>query len=72
MPMYQVVFGPALVADIAYMAGSYDRTSLEKMLSDIEKTCIKNIEHRTVIKLGMTQLILCTMDDIIQAKDGDD
>ena len=54
------------------MAGSYDRTSLEKMLSDIEKTCIKNIEHRTVITLGMTQLILCTMDDIIQAKDGDD
>ena len=69
--MHQVVFSRAIVSDLIANSHSYDKGATEQLLLDIEKTAIKNQDERTVIKVGITQLILCTMDDVVEAIDGD-
>ena len=69
MPMYQVMFSKNLVAELLTSTQSFDNSSIEHLMNEIEKQVIQNQKDRTIITLGQTKLILATLDDVQKARE---
>ena len=69
MPMYQTMFSKNLVAELLTSTQSYDNSSIERLMNEIEKQVIQNQQDRTIITLGQTKLIMATIDDVQKARE---
>ena len=67
--MYQTMFSKNLVAELLTSTQSYDNSSIEHLMNEIEKQVIANQQDRTIITLGQTKLIMATIDDVQKAKE---